>query len=442
MTEPLFIFLFLLISFLSFKLLRSARIDFLQISIPSIFFGYYFLIAYMGLLPTYYGLNWYKYTYEAISDRQLLFRVSFYSGLSLIMILCGYLMASRFNVTAQASLKTPSCSLRPTASWCLSFLIAICAAVIYLFVRQFSGSALSTSLEGDSAASRILRSEMTNEFKGIGRYTAFYSSLLSFCTFAAMSQSFLKRTFLSWALSIGGLLLAIYASIISGEKAPLIWLILGCYLAYLYTFNKKIRAKTLLQLAIMAGAAVYILVLLFVGTEGREITDILGWLVSRIFLGSFVPAFYYLKMFPAFHDYLWGQSLPNPHDMFPWQHFRITVEVAEFMKEGVVSVDTVGSAPTTFWAELYANFGPLGPLIISPFVGIYIYAIHLMAQKLRPTPVKSAFVCWCSIHFMKLAQTGISDYLLDTDLILILIATALLLLADGQIRLSWRSTER
>lgn len=183
---------------------------------------------------------------------------------------------------------------------------------------------------------------------------------------------------------------------------------------------------------------IFVMVFFFVGWEGRTTADLTAWIFSRIFSGSIIPSYVYLDYFPNHEAFLWGRSLPNPRGIFPWESYNLTVEMAEVLHGDIVS-EVVGSAPTAYWAEIYANFGALAPVIIAPLVGFYVYAIHLLTNKLRPSPIKSALVCWCALHFMNLAVSGISGYLLDSNLILILMATAVLLFADGQIRLSWRS---
>jgi len=439
MNEPLFVFLYFLIPFVAYRLLRAAHIDLLQISIPSVFFGYYFLIAYMGILPTYYGLNHYKFSYDAVSDHALLFRVFFYSGSCFLLMALGTFFTSRLRGSRRAALWARPEPLRPAVLWMLVCLVAVCAAVTVFFIKKFSDSALNMALSGDAVAARALRSEMTNALQGGGWYSAFYGSLLHFCTFVALSQALVSRKLGVWFLALGSFVIALYAALASGEKAPLIWLLMGCFLIYVCTIQRRIKLRNIFLFILITCGGVAAVVLIFVGAEGHALGELLWWAFSRTFMGALVPGLYYLKMFPTYHDFLWGRSLPNPHGIFPWEYFRISVEVHDFMMGNVTMAnETVGSAPTTYWGELYANFGPIGPLIAAPIIGVYVYVIHILSGLLRPTPIKAALIVWCALHFMKLAGSNISDYLLDTDFFMILASASALLLANGDVRLTVR----
>ena len=96
---------------------------------------------------------------------------------------------------------------------------------------------------------------------------------------------------------------------------------------------------------------------------------------SRTFTGQIQPAYHYLEFFPMHHDFLWGRSFPNPRGILPFEPYRLTVEIMNWRFPDLVKRGVVGSMPTTFWGELYANFGTLGVITIPFFVGIVIYLL-------------------------------------------------------------------
>ena len=79
--------------------------------------------------------------------------------------------------------------------------------------------------------------------------------------------------------------------------------------------------------------------------------------ISRITTGQMSGLYHYLDIIPDQVDYLLGRSLPNPRGIFPWEHYRLTVEVMNIVHKGLAEQGIVGSMPTFFWGEMYANFG-------------------------------------------------------------------------------------
>src|SRR5690606_21203802 len=94
---------------------------------------------------------------------------------------------------------------------------------------------------------------------------------------------------------------------------------------------------------------------------------------SRTLTGQISPAYFYMKMFPEHEGFLLGRSFPNPKGIFPWEPYPVTVEVMNFMNPKIIGTGVVGSAPTVFWADMYANFSFGGILLSSIIVGFIIF---------------------------------------------------------------------
>ncbi len=436
MDNILFTFIYLLIPVASYQVLKAARVDPFRVTVPSIFFWYYLMIAYIGILPIWFDWTWYDYI--DTSNKELILAMYFYSASCLLLVMVGFFFMSRMRGSQVAADWTPPKAMKKIVNIPILILVLICAAVTALYLRNFSSSVMSLVVSGEVGQVKEMRSQMGNDFAGQGRYhyySIFFKTLLPFCVYLLLAQAIIvKRTFarVFAFLTLGG---AVYATLMAGEKAPIIWLLCGCFLVYIHARKGNIRPRTVVAMIACTAMIIVGLITMFVGGEGRTVADLSGWIVSRIFVGGIVPAYFYLQMFPGHHEYLWGASLPNPRNIFPWEHYRLTVEVSEFMKGGVATSDTVGSAPTAFWAEAFVNFGPTGPLIVAPIIGIIIYIIHILLGRLKDSPIKTALIVWVAVHFMKLAESGITGYLLDLDLLLILFISGLLLVVDGQVRL-------
>lgn len=439
MESSLFVFLYLLVPTISYKVLRLARIEPFSISIPSIFFWYYLAVAYMGLLPLYFGWNEHWYAQIGPDDSDRVLTVFFYSASTLLFSTIGFFFASRLRGSKIAARWNLPQALHKNVNVALLVLVAICLGVIILYLKNFSTSALQLAISGELSDAKVLRSQMANQFTGVGRYyyyRLFFEPLLSFCVFILLSQAIIVRKIGAWFFALLALSIAIYAVMMGGEKAPLIWLMMGCFLTYLYTRKGKVEFKDIIMMFSLVCLMIVLLIYVFVGTdEVHTVTNLMLWAFHRSFIGGIIPAFFYLEIFPAYHDFLWGTSLPNPRNILPFESYPITTEVMQYMHGGAGDVNVVGSAPTAFWAGIYANFGPFSPLLVAPLVGIAIYLVHIFFGQFRASPIKTALIVWSALHIMMLAETDIGKYLLDEAFVLIVAVATFLMIVDRQIRL-------
>jgi len=122
---------------------------------------------------------------------------------------------------------------------------------------------------------------------------------------------------------------------------------------------------------------------------------------------------------------LMGSSLPNPAGIFPFEHFRITIEVAKYIFSQDLFMG-VSSAPTVYWAEMYANFGVLGVIFSSMLVGICFFALSLVLQKLPMSIPAIIAIISISMICKELSTTGITHLLFSADLFFIIIVSAIL----------------
>jgi len=121
-----------------------------------------------------------------------------------------------------------------------------------------------------------------------------------------------------------------------------------------------------------------------------------------------------------------GASMPNPGGLLPVDHYRLTVEVMNWIKPDMFEKGVVGSAPTIFWGELYANFGVAGVAIVPVFVGILVYAMTCSARLIASSPVRIGFLVWLILHYKGLALTGVSGFMPDFYLVMVLAFTMLI----------------
>jgi hypothetical protein len=207
---------------------------------------------------------------------------------------------------------------------------------------------------------------------------------------------------------------ALFASVMAIEKYPLMNLMLAIYLGYAVGRGGRYWQPALKYLLIASVGLSVVMIMEFQGN--RDIAAGIGALLSRIFTGGIAPAYHYLEIFPRNIEFIYGASLPNPGGVLPFESFNLTKEVMPIINPGL-SLEIVGSAPTVFWAEMYANFGFLGVLVAPFLVGVVIYAAQHALASAASTPTTVAATIVVASHFKELAATGLSSYLFDAVLL-------------------------
>lgn len=162
-----------------------------------------------------------------------------------------------------------------------------------------------------------------------------------------------------------------------------------------------------------------------------RVSDSLSRVFSRALTGQIANAYFYLEVFPERIDYLLGASFPNPGGLLPFDPFPLTTTMDAFISPHLLGSGVIGSALTVFWAEMYANFGPVGIPVVAFAVGIGLYAMSHVLGRLPASAGYLAAAASLAMHYRTLVGTGISQYLFDTNLIAVA-AVTLVVLALGR----------
>ena len=125
-----------------------------------------------------------------------------------------------------------------------------------------------------------------------------------------------------------------------------------------------------------------------------------------------------------------GYSFPNPGGLLPFENFPLTVEVSKFMFPEHFAKGIIGSAPTVFWGEMYANFGPIGIVLSSFFVGVGLFIVSYILSRFPLSPPVIAATVSLAIHYITLTLTGLSGYFCDVKFFMITAITFMLLLLN------------
>ena len=168
-----------------------------------------------------------------------------------------------------------------------------------------------------------------------------------------------------------------------------------------------------------------------------SITTAFEGMFNRLFVGQLIPAYYYLKFFPSEISYLNGASFPNTFRVLPHTPFELSKVVMNKVRPELVDRGIVGSMPTTYWGEIYANEGLPGLLLIPFLVGICLYFIMYILSRMENTPMKIGCITILTMHYQNLAITGLYGFISDHKIIVI-IGFCLILLFFSKLNFSFQ----
>ena len=142
---------------------------------------------------------------------------------------------------------------------------------------------------------------------------------------------------------------------------------------------------------------------------------------SRAFSGSIAPMYFHYEYIPEYRNYLLGATMPNPGSILPFKPIELSKEINTWIFSR--SSNIVGSSPTGFWAEAYANFSYIGVVIISFFLGFYISIIGFFALKSLKNPIMLAFYIWLIFWMKDISVTTFWIAIINVKLYLVVLFT-------------------
>lgn len=422
MIDLLFILIFLSFPAAIFYLMTVSDLSPFRFSVPSFVMLSMFVFAYAGILPLYFGWDEYRFI-TGIQDQSIILKMFFFSSWSIFAMVIGFVYSKNiFGLKGHFHSLGLIRSLSGKERFVVFTLFLICLGVLALFISKLTSIALFVALANEEGLreSGVARSLMGNAFPGKYHwYKVFMHEALNFVTFTLFANWLVKRGKVNLFLFLVALLSASFSAVMAIEKGPFAWLLIGLFLVYasvLYSGKYPLKSFFKLSLVLLGFLSVFYIYFMGSSNVGTAVQSIF----SRAFTGGIAPAYHYLEYFPGNHDFLIGRSFPNPGGIMPFESYNLTVEVSNLMYPENAGKEIVGSAPTVFWAEMYANFGVFGVLFAPFIVGIALYVMAELLNKLENTPIKVGLIVWFALHFKNLSETSLSGFIMDTYLIIIL----------------------
>ena len=405
---------------------------FTKISVCNILLVSSFLFAYIGIAPLFY--HWDEQRWLAgVNDRQLMWSMLLMSTVAIFFFFLGSLVGTDERATVKNAPPYDGYSYSKVRG-CLLFMFPLYCLSLMLFIRAVETPALFIALnllEGDAGIARGL---MSTGFSGYHWYKTVNQDLLLFSTLVAVAYAsrFGGTVWLAGAYC----LLAFFSMVLTTEKAPAMWLIIGCYfvarLSRGYHYM-SMRALVVGLFFILVILTMFYIIFMSIGLE-RTSTAFLG-IFSRVFAGSVQPLYHYLE-FAAQKDMFSGLTFPNPASLLPHEPVIFTQEVFAFVHPELLEKGFLGSMPVAFWGEAYLNFRWPGVVVVSFLIGI----VARMIDRLFASAVERGSVLSLSLYVYiilrgkDLSVTGFSGYLFDSYLIAVVILFLCLHLICNQAR--------
>ena len=433
MIDFLFIstFFFSLLSF--FILFRISSVNLFSIDLISISFIALIVFSFIGTYPLYFYWDSFRVAI-GITDKLLITKVMLLSSLNIIFFMFGVIFfkqvikvinnSQKFSLKIRQQITPAALKINNSQVLFLLLLFIVCLLTLYIYINKIDKLAIVAAFIDGYGASKEYRSEMGANLKGYHWFKLIMYQLgnfLCFCFYALYKK---YNTLIYRVLFIISFTYSVFIAVMATEKAPLVYLVIGLFFTHILIFKNglldKNRILGVISLLLIVLITFYII---FMGATSP--VDALTAVFSRAFTGSIAPAYFYLQFFPEIHDYVPMATWPNPGRLLPVESFRYTVEVANWKFPDLELKGVVGSMPTVFWGEAYANFGVVGVPLIAFVMGIYITVVNAYFKGRLNTVVNVAGYVWVILFFKDISITGFSHFIISVYFIFFIIMMSL-----------------
>lgn len=418
--------------FIAFLYFSGARLQ--SISITNFLIIYIIFSSFVGLPVLFFQLDSYRVA-TGIDDKYVILELTYLSALNILFLILGLTLTKatlvRRSVIRGGGISKKLGLLQLIA---LCTMLVLCIAVLAKYLAKIDNIALVEAVTSGAVATAKARSKMGNDFGSdyhwyklvmydVGLFICFVC-FANWLTVPKKGSLFLLACSISYST---------FTLLMSAEKAPFAWLIIGLCIVYFLVRNEgKVPLRSLIKIT---AALLLILIIVFsIVTRAESASSAIFSVLSRALTGTISAGYYYLEYFPKYEEYKFGATLPNPGGLFPFNPYNYTTELAEFKFPKKASMGIRGSMPTTFWGESYVNFGPLGIPFIAFVVGVVIGSIDHSLRRLGSDPIAVGFYAWAILHFKALATSGFGFLLADSYFVVLLIIVIFLRTLACQIK--------
>lgn len=421
MFELLFLILFVLFPFLIFFLYKNLlKESFLKVGLLNFLLINIFVFAYIGIVFLFFHMDSLRVD-NGVVDRGIIFNVWLFSATSTLFVVFGAFFSKRALLIKDVFFDPSKIKKNTVVQKYKAYIFILIGLVaLFLYIREVQDVAIFNifSLDNKSDLGK-LRSDMGSSFQGsYFLYSLFMKDVLQFLLFSFYGQWLVFKTKKELYVVIFLFFVNSFTALMAVEKAPIVWLIVGMFLVnLLITKNGLYPFKSIFKMSVPVLCVLIFGYMFFMGDS--SISNAFNSILSRTFTGSITPAYFYLDFFPKYYDYLYGASFPNPLGIFPYTPVQLTVLVMDTFNPELARLGIVGTMPTVFWAEIYANFGALLIMPVSFLVGFALKLFDGIVLRFREHPMWVGYYVWVILYFKNLSVTSFSNFVLNISLILV-----------------------
>lgn len=421
------IFFSILFLWMGYKILVFANGPIRSFTIPNFFMLKYLIFAYVGSVL--YNVVFFQLELNngMYSNLDYVFNVWLYSSLGIILIPLGMLIANLFFKFDNNSLNDKFFS-KPLKSFNVNF--GVLLSIIIILLVSFFSLYVYRSIIGElpiihvfsgtnEAVLALMRSDAGNNFSGKLHWFKFLIGASS--KFMLIILFFNKRRNFLWKFLFSiCLFYVLFISVMNLNKAPIIDLILLLFVSGIVQ-KKKINLKLIVGLSVIVFFLLIMMYIFFMGQADKNIIAIFKIIFHRVFVSQIVPFYWYQDMQSSI-GFLMGSSFPNPGGFLPFDNFQITTKAFNHAYPGKVSTGLVGSLPTVFYADWWANFGAFGAIFSMLLLGFILQFLDLIFKSyvsIKKSIIPIAYYIYIMFFMSKYVGTSYVGILFDFEFVLI-----------------------
>ncbi|MFO1444391.1 oligosaccharide repeat unit polymerase [Bacillus sp. Bva_UNVM-123] len=208
---------------------------------------------------------------------------------------------------------------------------------------------------------------------------------------------------------------SIVISIYDLSKSPIFFYIIMFIFVRIYIGKTVLNGRKITALSI-AGVAAIVLMYVFI----QDVKDLGAFFsynsgpIGRIILAQISPTFLHLDIFGNALPFLDGSSLPSIITRwFDIDQVRSARLVMANAFPNRIEDGTGGVLNTLFIAEAYANFGYLGIILGTMYVGVLVQLIYIIFIRLPKNPVFLCLFVYFAINIPRTLVGGFTDFLFN-----------------------------
>lgn len=433
MLDILFWALFLLTPLSMFFLLKIAGEQVNQISMVNLVTIALFAFSVLGTLPLFYQLDAYRVA-TGVTDPELVLTVTFLSCANIIIFLLGVIFVRKVLLLTPVPIVSLQIKkLNKFRFISMLVVLLLVALVLYIYLGKINQVAILVALKDGAGAATLARSKMGNNFSGKYHwYSLVLHNIGTLVTLTFYVSWLLRKRLLNLVLFLIAFSISAFVAVMATAKEPFLGLLMALFMAhYITRHNGYVPKKDIVLLGFFIVSILVVFYIYFMGSGSAG--QALWSVFSRAFAGSISPAYFYLEYFPQHQEFLMGRTFPNPGGILPFAPFPYTVELMNWKFPGLIEDGVVGTMPTVFWGEAYANFGYAGIPIVAFIMGVLVAILSYFVSKLELNPLTVAFTVWLIFHLKNLSITGFSGFLYDFYMIFVSAVVVIVLFTTTKI---------